>query len=245
MSLLFKMRGRNGPRGSAIAFGLLVVAAVWPNLGVVAAFAAEKVIEVEPQHRNDAVAITKVTLGSAEVQCGLVLSPAEIQPVTPIQAGDDWLQNVTIYLLNRTNKTIVEGQIVLVFPETGDGSPGNPLRVYNVTLGRLPASAAYSGRTGQAIVEPPSVQPISFAPSQTLQVHLSDYIDNIKASIDNLAFSAVTKCVIRRGAFFFGDGMRWFAGSYYVPDPQHPGKFTGLDGRYFPGTPTWPPGYHE
>lgn len=124
MSLLFKMRGRNGPRGSAIAFGLLVVAAVWPNLGVVAAFAAEKVIEVEPQHRNDAVAITKVTLGSAEVQCGLVLSPAEIQPVTPIQAGDDWLQNVTIYLLNRTNKTIVEGQIVLVFPETGDGSPG-------------------------------------------------------------------------------------------------------------------------
>lgn len=245
MSLLPKMHGRNGPHGNATAFWFLFIAVAWPNLDVVSALAAEKVIEVEPQHANDAVAITKVTLGNAEVQCGLVLSPTELQPVKPIQAGDDWLQNVTIYLLNRTDKTVVEGQIVLSFPETGDGGSGNPVREFHITFGRLPAAAAYSGRTGQAIVEPPSVQPISFAPGQTLQVRLGDYIDNIKASLDNLAFTAVTKCVIRRGAFFFGDGMRWFAGGYHVPDPQHPGKFKELDGRYFPGTPTWPPGYHE
>ena len=208
------------------------------------AWAGEKLIQVEGQHRNDAVAIVKVTLGNTEVECGLVISPTELQPVMPFQAGDDWLQNLTIYLLNRTDKTIVFGQTVLAFPETGDRSSEKPMRVHAITLGRIPANAAFSGRSGQPLRQNPSLQPISFAPGEVLPIHVGDHIDQISAS-DNMPFGALSKLIIRRTSFVFDDGMRWDGGAYSVPDPEHRGQWKRLDGGYFPGTPTWPPGSHK
>jgi hypothetical protein len=176
----------------------------------------------------------------------LIVSPAEVQPVSPFQAGDDWLANTVVTLLNRTSKTVVAGQLILVFPETGDGSIQKPLRVYNISLGRLPASVAFSGSTGKPISQPPAAQPLSFAPGQTLAIHIGDSIAGIVASVaHDMPFPSVTKCIIRRGAFFFDDGMRWYGTGYSVPDPDNAGKFKPMDRRYFPGIPSWPPGSHN
>ncbi|MGB9458025.1 MAG: hypothetical protein WCB12_18390 [Bryobacteraceae bacterium] len=228
----------------AIALGFLAVAAAWSDSSVVSAFADDKVIEVEPQHRNDPVMITRVAFRDSDLQCGLIASRTEVEPVTPFEAGDDWLQNLTLYLLNRTNKTIAFSNIVLAFPETGDGrSPQHPQRVYNLNLGRLPDFVAFSGRTGEPLRQDPSRQSMSFAPGQTLPIHLGDYIDHIKASLDDIPFT-VTKCIIRRSSVVFDDGMRW-DGNYSLPDPDHPGKWKRVEGDYFPGIPTWPPNYHQ
>lgn len=88
---------------------------------------------------------------------------------------------------------------------------------------------------------------MSFAPGQTLLIPVGGYIDQIRASVDNMPFMTVTKCTIRRRDFFFDDGMRWDGGDYSVPDPEHPGKFKELDGKYFPGNESrnWPPGYND
>lgn len=215
-----------------IAFAFLLFAA---SLG-------EKQIEVEKQSTTDAVVVTKVTVGNSEVECGLPVSHGNVQPVTPIQGGDDWLQNTTIYLYNQTNKTIAFGQVRLDFPETGNGTLQAPLRVYNITLGRMPESVAFSGRTGKALPQDPSVRAISFGPHQTVLVDVGAYIDQIRANIDNMAFADVTKCIIRRGIFYFDDGMKWGGGAYWLPDPDRPGRFNSLGRRYFPGDkiPSWP-----
>jgi hypothetical protein len=237
---------------SRIGFALLLAAARWPAAGATSASAAqiqqvmgEKLVEVESHHRDDAVAITKVTVGDRELECGLIVSRSEVQPVTPFLAADDWLQTMTIYLYNRTNKTIVAGQIVLGFPETGDGHT-QPQRVYLIDLGRVPEAAAFSGRTGQPIALDPRLKPISFLPGQTLLIHVGDYIDRIRDDVQDLIpLTMITKCAIRRSHFFFDDAMRWDIGGFAVPDPEHPGRFKRLDGNYFPGRKTWPPGYHN
>lgn len=232
------------PRLLSRRAGLLLAALTWPQTQAYGVTTA-RLIEVDPQHRTDAVAITAVTIGGSPVQCGLVTSPHDVQAVTPIQADDDWLKNTTIVLLNRTNKMIVFGQIVLAFPETGAGTSENPQRVFAVTIGRLPPSVAISGSTGKPLSQDPQRASLLFAPGQKLEIHLADYIDQIRASIEAVVPSAVvTKCRIHMGSFVFDDGMRW-DGTYSVPDPQHPGKFNQLDGKYFPGTPKWPPDYHK
>lgn len=220
----------------AVALAILLGGTAW---------AGDKLIQVDGQHRHDAVVITKVTYGNSEVDCGLVVSSTALQPVIPFQAGDDWLQDVTVYLLNRTDKMIVFAQTTLAFPETGDGSFQRPMRVYNVTLGRLPPNAAFSGRTGQPLPQNPNLQAIAFAPGEVLPVHLGDYINQIRTSADNVPFTALTKLTVRRSFFVFEDGMRWNGGAYSVPDPERPGKWKPLDAAYFPGTPVWPPGDHK
>jgi len=227
----------------AIAFAWVLFAAAWPNLGAGSAFAGEIQIKCDGAHRMDPLAITKVTLGNSPVQCGLVVSPTQLQPVIPIQAGDDWLQNLTLYVLNRTNKTIVFSHIRLSFPETGDGK-STPQVVYYITLGRIPASVAFT-RAGTPIRQAPSQQAIQFASGQTLPVQVGNYFDMIKASVERvMPFTSVTKCNIRMDLSYFDDGTKFSGVSYWAPDPQHPGNFTELDRKtYFPGIPSWPPGY--
>jgi hypothetical protein len=230
--------------------GLLPLGAICVASALAASAVAQKSISVDQAHREDAVAVTRVTVSGNDIQCGLIISPpnpqpgmppVQIQPVAPFQAGADWLQNTTIYLLNRTNKTVVAGQVALVFPETGTGTLQSPLNEYNITLGRLPAVDAFSYNTGRPLAEPAAAQPISLAGGQTLAINLGAYIQQIKASVINLPYASLTKCIVRRKSFFFDDGMKW-SGAYWVPDPQNAGKFSPLAPKYFPGIPTWPPG---
>jgi hypothetical protein len=233
---MFKSLKKLGLAGaSAIAYAFLLSAAP----------PGENRIEVERQSRTDAVVVTKVVLGSAEVESGLYVSSGRVQPVTPVEASDDWLRNVTIHVYNQTDKTIAFGQVTLAFPETGDGSYQSPLRVYNITLGRIPSSVAFSGRTGKAIAQNPSSGAISFAPHQTLLIDVGAYIDRIAAQVDNMPIEKLTNCIVRRGTFYFDDGMKWDPSGYWTPDPAKPGTFNHMGRGYFPGDklPVWPPGY--
>ena len=234
-----KMISVAGIGRKSVVFFLVSSAVTWPTSTV----ASEKRIEVEGQRRGDAVAITKVTLGDSELQCGVPLTPWEFQPIAPFEAGDDWLRRLTIYIFNHTNKTIVHGQIILEFPETGDGKQ-TPMQVLPLTLGRLPQSAAYSARTGKPILYISPLPPISFAPGQTMEIRVKDFTDRGSIS-DNALWGSTTRCIVRRGSFFFEDGMRWYLKRYSTPDPFHPGRFNNLEPRYFPGDErlNWPPGY--
>jgi hypothetical protein len=231
---------RRAATGKAI---LAILAVFW---GIVPVSAADKTITVEPLNRMDAVRITRVTLGGADVQCGLILSPTEVQPVTPVAASDDWLQNITIELLNRTDKNIVHGEITLDFPEKGAGTRDSPRTVYVTGFGRYPAGVVtINGITRQPMVprNDPDTKPVLLAPGQTMVFSVREYIEEIKRVVDP---KAISKVIIRRSSVLFDDAMRWDSGGGYSnPDPEHPGKWRYLDPSYFPGTPDWPPRAHK
>jgi hypothetical protein len=228
-------RQRRSKPASVLIFALLTLA----HSGRLFALTADKAIEVERQHRDEPVLINKVTVGATDVQCGMVTSVGDFQPIVPFVAGEDWLSRTSISLLNRTDKAIAFGQVSLVFPETGDGSLQKPLAAYTITFGRIPAVVAFSGK-GRPLTQPSDLSPISFAPGQTLTINVGDYIDLIKGSVVSMPFAALTKVKIQRSVFIFEDGMKW-DGGYSVADAEHPGKWKPVEGRYFPGHPSWPP----
>jgi hypothetical protein len=220
---------------------LLLFVAGSPTQGMAADLARQ--VQVEPQHRNDGVMITKITVGDFDVQCGLIIGPREVQPIASFQAGDDWLQNMTVYLFNRTARTMVTGGIVLGFPELGDGrTQAQP--VYNISLGQKPQAAAFDGRTGKPVSQE-GRKPLTFAPGQTLVIHIGDYMTGIRETIESRTnLSMISKVFIYNGSFFFEDGMEWGAGCFRLPLPDRPGVFRCIpDADYFPGNmyKYWPP----
>ncbi len=214
---------------------ILLATIVWP----IAIFAADKTVSVEHQHRDEPVLIYSVKVGNVEVQSGMVDGFNGYLPVVPFDGDADWLQNASISLLNRTNKTIVYGNIALMFPETGDGSAQQPMSTYYLIFGRIPDVAAFTG-SGQPLRQPSTWSPAALLPGQTMTLSLADQINRVKNSIVRIPFSAVTTCNIRRVLFFFDDGMKW-DGKFYVPDSAYPGQWSLVGGRYFPGIPVWPP----
>lgn len=223
---------------ASIAFFLLLA----PTSGIAANI--QRQVEVEVYTRMNAVMITKVTVGNINVQCGLMTGPHEIQPVTPFQADDDWLQNMTVYLFNRTARTIVAGGITLGFPELGDGQV-QPQPMYIISLGRIPALAAVDYKTGKPL-EQGDRSPLTFAPGQTLAIHVGDSFAGIRQTIERRTnLSLISKVFIYVGPFSFEDGMKWIAGCFSLPIPQKPGLFRCIpDKDYFPGDlhNNWPPG---
>jgi hypothetical protein len=231
-----------------------VLDAVCAMFGLVGALLAqqtsEKLVRVNQAAQiTDAVMISNVAVGGKTVECGLfVKPPAVVQPVTPFQAGSDWLQQMTISLINRTAKTIVFGAISVSFLDTGD-CKSLPCAGASINFGQRPAVDAYDGRTGQPLKpEHPERPPLDWKSEQTLVVHVSDYMAEIEPSLANiLPVTAITKVNVNRGAFYFENGMQWASGRFSIPDPEHAGKFQVLPSHYFPGQRdhNWPPGYHQ
>jgi hypothetical protein len=182
----------------------------------------------------DAVSISNVTVEGMAVGS-----------LKPFQAGDDWIQSMSISLKNRTNKTIVYVYVLLGFPEAGDGKTV-PYAAQRIELGRPPA-VDRARRDGLLAYVDPSQKPLSFAPGETLEIHVADYIPQIKAVVERKMYlSTITICRIHLMFCYFQDGMRWTAGNGFgLPDPDHPGRFKYFEGGYFPGNPTqnWPPWY--
>lgn len=210
--------------------------------------AGEKVVRVEQAAQiTDGVLISNVSVAGKTIESGLFIKPpAVIQPVTPFQAGSDWLQQMTVSLVNRTNKTIASGGIILHFLDTGD-CHATPCVGVTLHFGQMPAVDAYDGRTGRPLrPEHPEAPPLGWKPEQTITIKVSDYMAEIEQQLANyIPVTDVTKVNVYRGAFYFEDGTRWTGGRFSVPDPEHPGKFTDLPANYFPGRRghNWPPGY--
>jgi len=176
------------------------------------------------------VVVTKVTLGDSVVQAGRFIQHSTTDPITGFQADGDWVQNLTIYLLNRTYRNIVFVTLNLGFPETGDGHT-TPQRTFTLQLGRIPKEAPAGQRP-----QPPGWRPILFRAHQTLAIHLGDYIERIRSDVEQrIPLAVATKLAVHLSPFFFDNGMEWYAGAYAVPDPDDPGKVRHLDRNYFPG----------
>lgn len=201
-----------------------------------------RTVNIYDQNRMHAVTITKVIVAGQQIQPGVSTGGAhEMQPGTPFQADDDWLKNTSITLQNRTDKMIVRAEIMLLFPDTGDGI-SQPITEYVITLGQRPEINTFSH--GQKFPPESDKKPLLFKPGQTLVISISDYIDSIQSLVEEkLPLAQVTKVVIRPLQFYFVDGMRWDEKGFSVPDPDHLGEYKSIGPKIFPGDQrrNWPP----
>lgn len=223
---------------------LTITEAAPPALGA-------KMVDLDAQLRSEPVIYTKVTFGNQEIQPGIFTGPGdrEIYPGTPFQADEHWLRNLSISLLNRTNKEIVRAELDIDFPDMGDGSASRPMVEYRLWLGKRPEIDSFTPR-GRKLPPEPDKQRLSFVPGQTLVLYLADYADAMQACVEGgcggngMPFAQLTRIAVRRSQFYFADGMCWNVSGWGVPDRQHPGQFKYMQrGRYFPGNPSenWPP----
>ncbi|MGH9449171.1 MAG: hypothetical protein ACRD11_01385 [Terriglobia bacterium] len=247
---------------AGVALGLRVASGNWPLPGGAAVARAQsaqttgagyKILMVEAGDLMSPTAITRVTVGSKEMMLGAPLSlkqeqaePNLIDNRRPFQASNDWLGKVTIYVKNRSDKTIAWINVFVQFPDTGTGAPGSPISTLTILLGRIPAVDIPTVRTasGKPPNFPPSMKPLNLKPGQEIVVHVADYMDRIKGLLENtIPLTMVTKLDIQVNNLYFDDGMQW-GGYYAVPDPANPSNMKSLPEDYFPGNPRhyWPPG---
>jgi len=247
---------------AGVTLGRRLVNGNWPTGGSPAIARAEttqatgvgyKTLTVMAGDLMSPLYITRVTVGKRPMLLGIPMSakqqrshPNLIHNTRPFQAGNDWLKDMTIYVKNRTDKTVAWLSLSLRFPETGNGRT-EPVWIYHVQLGRLPAVDVASIRTkdGKPLRIGSNAKPLDLQPGQEIVVHVGDYIDKIKAYVETaMPLFYVTKCDVSADDCAFDDGMRWAGGAFSVPDPAHPGKWMYFPSGYFPGNPRqyWPPG---
>ena len=214
------------------------------------ASAGRKTLTVMPGGLMSPLFITKVVVGKRVMVLGTPLSvqqyhsnPALILNNKPFEAGRGWLNNMTIYVKNRTDKTVASATLLLNFPETGNGRT-QPMWVYHIQLGRMPDVDAFNGKTGKPLRIDPGAKPLNLQPGQEVVIQVGDYMDKIKAYVEKaMPLFYVTRVGVSVNECTFSDGMRYSAGAYSVPDASNHGKWKYLSSHYFPGDPHryWPP----
>ncbi len=231
--------------GSAAVFLALIgllVRGVEPQS--VSAAQLQRQVMVPTVSKMDPVVVKRVTVGNATVQAGRFRKPPgeARDEITPFTADDDWVQNTTVYLLNRTNRAVVYFQVNVSFPETTAGT-----RRANVPLlfGQLPASEAFTvdGKPARA----PAGIPMSFGPGQVMAIHLADHMDRINARMDRaIPVAAVSSIAVVVASPFFADGLWYNDGQYWSFDKVtstwrriNPNYFPGDIDSHWPGRPGW------
>jgi hypothetical protein len=227
-------------RGWALTISVFWLAAHCVSPEGVAASPGWKVVTPGPVARNSPVVVTKVTLGDVLVQKGrFIKSRTEAEdPITRFQADDDWVENLTVYLLNRADKPIVHGFVQFTFPDAAGA--GDQLE-----LGNIPAGFAFS-REGKAVVRP-RAGPFQFGPKQVIAIHLRDYIGQFRDGVAPQAqLSSLSQMHVILSGFDFEDGMRWDGAAYETMDPgthiwrlMEQSYFPGNMDLYWPGQPGW------
>jgi hypothetical protein len=205
---------------------------------VKAAGERERKVEFHVFQKTEPMVVWKVTVGDQVVQLGRYSKPSgqPADPITPFRANDDWVQNLTVYLLNRTNRQIAYVYLVLDFRANEAANRSGAVLVH---LGHIPVARA----NGVAIRQPSDAQPIQFGPGETFALHPRDYLGQMLTGGGPApALSAMTVMTVNPQNLFLADGMEWNAG-YHAYDPQT-SSWTRLGRDFFPGDidAIWPGG---
>jgi hypothetical protein len=183
------------------------------------------------------------TVGGSTVQTGRFAKPRSQppDPITPFEASDDWVQQTTVYLLNRTNQGITWVLISFTFPNTNVG-----LQATRLYLGLVPETAASdpkenwwspSGAPPSAvpIVNPPDRLPLLVRPGELLEIRLGDHWDQIGRELSpQLSLGTVKRMSVVVQACYFAPDVMWNGNHFRVRD-RASNTWQDADRDYFPG----------
>jgi hypothetical protein len=132
----------------------------------------------------------------------------------PVNVQGSWLRTMTITLRNVSPKTIVQGGVDLVFPESGDGSAAHPFEACWSQQGQVP-KIVYLAHDGYHLPPGYDLQPpLQLAPGADLQLTFSACGDATQAK---LAGQPIHQASLTFTTFYFADDSRWSAQQYYLP----------------------------
>jgi hypothetical protein len=231
---------------------------LWPHLNIVPAVQAQggaRTLIIDRLYRTDPIEIVKVLSAGNEAEVhtrteddtqGFVLMydgghyPARGEAVGALackfQSDDNRLSALSFVLRNRTSKTIVLVTITIISSLRAPPRPGPPYVNWEgrFAFGQLPAILAYT-RAGRQLPTT-AKNPIRFGPGQEMAFALADGEVNPRSlAMRAHPLSDTILCRVRIRVVF-EDGLQWFDGDYYKPDPERPGESTLMDEEYFPGS---------
>jgi hypothetical protein len=231
---------------------------IWPGLNIVPPVQAQggtRTLIIDRLYRTDPIEIVKVLSAGNEAEVhtrteddtrGFVLifdgghysgrGGAVGALACKFESGDDWLSALSFVLKNRTSKTIVLVAFAIISPLPGPPRPGPPYITWGgrFTFGQLPAILAHT--RAEAQLPTTTKNPIRFGAGQEMTFALADGVA-VPRSLAARAHLLSDTILCRVGIkVVFEDGLQWFQGDYYKPDPEHPGESALMDEEYFPGS---------
>ncbi len=142
---------------------------------------------------------------------------------------DDWLQGLTLRVLNRSDKTVTYVGIQLIFRRTEDQESGLPAG-WPINYGFDP----FRLDPGDSI-PPPQVTPILAGTETEIRLSESEY-EEVKKFFAEIGFPAIRKRmemdIIKIG---FSDGTAWNNGLMFRRDPSSQGPLKGWSLLDLPG----------
>jgi hypothetical protein len=194
--------------------------------------AALRTVQLAPAF-PDPVKIVKVLVDGVEVKTGLQAYPTD-KPGVPFQAGDDWLNHLTVVLKNVSSKKVVNADIRVFFLDLGNGTPQHPLVGDGNQIGERPKHARYSTIQG-GWQNDPARNPILIGPGQEFSLPAIDpeRFDEVKQIIETRQpLSSMTSIRLDVATVYFEDGTKW-GGGYFRPDYSAPGKYVHISQKEF------------
>ncbi len=156
--------------------------------------------------------VTHVLVGGKEVQLGI-----------PASVSGMWLRGVEIVIQNTSPKPIVAASIMLLYPETGNGSTEQPTHISGLRLGRLPAhSFLNKDDSMRPLGAEAQVPEISVPPGGFMTFAFggenhsgadSDQIRGVEKA------GKLTMIEIQLSKAYFKDGSLWNQGYFLLPVP--------------------------
>jgi hypothetical protein len=194
--------------------------------------------------------------GGTTVQTGRFAKPRSQppDPITPFEAGDDWVQQITVYFLNRAQRSLTWVFISFDFLDANGGP--NMSRLY---LGLVPETAASdpkenwwspSGAPPSTVptVNPPGRLPLLVRPGELLEIRLGDYWDQIGRELSpQLSLETVRRMTVVVQGCYLGPDVMWNGNHFRVRDrasntwqDANRDYFPGDTESRLPGLPGWP-----
>ena len=158
--------------------------------------------------RQPPIAVTRVLLDGKAVPWD-----------SPVQVSGDWMGRIVVEIQNISARDMVFGELILLYPETGEGVPGSPITSSLANVGREPGTAFrvkdgttrpmpdWMRRRSEIRIPPGGTMRFEFGPDDTQiaeAYRLAGQIHIVKVN------------PIR---FYFADGSRWSGGTFMNPAP--------------------------
>lgn len=159
---------------------------------------------------------------------GIFYDGKQVKPRAPFDAPDDWLNHVTVQIVNLSKKNLIAGSIRIGFRESGE-----PMVIDAVPFGRVPENALYTP-SGRRVERPTNETPAVVKPGESIIVKLSEETPTISKLLrERNPELRITTCWIDLGAMYFQDGTKWILGTYSREDYSKPGTYRKIEKEDF------------
>lgn len=178
-----------------------------------------KTVRLERYTPDDPVRVVGIMEDGRDISATPPFRPTDGKPFLP-NDSENWIKDIKVVIKNVSNKKIVGGSILLLFPETITAE--HPGVAQSITLGQRPEH--YSPIARHTVKGSSDTPPLSLLPGEELTVSVEPYYASLKGALAAKGpVSTISSCMVKLSFFYFADGTRWAPNNF---------QKLGSDGKY-------------